>query len=150
MRLLTSALERLADSSRTSRHVGKGPILLQKSFGGDERNFLGPLMGLARRDVRDHVAYQEKTMELRIGPAGLCSGREVEKSSFARFSRPFDFRVLQHCRPSADRRQTGHIPPRNGRYLPKVTPQALAWERPGREPSDLFQVTHVVDPYHGL
>ena len=35
-------------------------------------------------------------MELRIGPAGLCSAREVEKSSFARFSRSLDFRVLQH------------------------------------------------------
>jgi hypothetical protein len=41
-------------------------------------------------------------VELRIGPAGLCSGREVEKSSFARFSRSFDFRLLQHYRHETD------------------------------------------------
>jgi hypothetical protein len=34
-------------------------IVLQKSFGGDERNFLGPLMRFVRRDVRDHIAYQK-------------------------------------------------------------------------------------------
>jgi hypothetical protein len=38
-------------------------ILLQKSFGGDERNFLGPLMRFARRDVGDHVAYQKNDHE---------------------------------------------------------------------------------------
>ena len=31
-------------------------ILLKKSFLGDERNFLGPLMRFARGDVRDHIA----------------------------------------------------------------------------------------------
>ena len=34
-------------------------ILLQKSFGGDERNFLGPLMRFVRRDVRDLIAHQK-------------------------------------------------------------------------------------------
>ena len=34
-------------------------ILLQKSFGGDERNFLGPLIRFVRRDVRDLIAYQK-------------------------------------------------------------------------------------------
>ena len=34
-------------------------IVLQKSFGGDERNFLGPLMRFARRDVRDLIASQK-------------------------------------------------------------------------------------------
>ena len=56
--------------------------MLQKSFGGDERNFLGPLMGFARRDVRDHIAYQKRTMELRIGPAGLCSAEKGEEIIF--------------------------------------------------------------------
>jgi hypothetical protein len=32
---------------------------LQKSFEGDERNFPGPLMRFARRDVRDHIASQK-------------------------------------------------------------------------------------------
>ena len=76
--------------------------MLQKSFGGDERNFLGPLMRFARRDVRDHIAYQKNDHGASYRPRGLCSGREVEKSSFARFSRPFDFRVLQHYRHLAD------------------------------------------------
>jgi hypothetical protein len=31
------------------------PILLQKSFGADERNFLGPLTRFVRSDVRDHI-----------------------------------------------------------------------------------------------
>jgi len=31
------------------------PILLQKSFWGDERNFLGPLMRFVRGDVRDLI-----------------------------------------------------------------------------------------------
>ena len=31
------------------------PIVLKKSFLADERNFLGPLMCIARGDVRDHV-----------------------------------------------------------------------------------------------
>jgi hypothetical protein len=31
------------------------PIVLKKSFLGDERNFLGPLMRFVRGDVRDHI-----------------------------------------------------------------------------------------------
>jgi len=38
-------------------------ILLQKSFGGDERNFLGPLMRFVRRDVRDLIAHQKNGHE---------------------------------------------------------------------------------------
>ena len=34
-------------------------ILLQKSFDGDERNFLGPLMRFVRKDVRDLIAHQK-------------------------------------------------------------------------------------------
>ena len=30
-------------------------VVLKKSFWGDERNFLGPLMRFARGDVRDHI-----------------------------------------------------------------------------------------------
>jgi hypothetical protein len=31
------------------------PILLQKSFWGDERKLLEPLMGFTSGDVRDHI-----------------------------------------------------------------------------------------------
>src|ERR1700694_4475169 len=51
----TSALVRNPDSSRTSREVRNVPIVLKKSFLGDERNFLGPLMRFVRGDVRDHI-----------------------------------------------------------------------------------------------
>src|ERR1700737_226490 len=32
-----------------------GPMVLKKSFSGDERNFLGPLTRFARGDVRDQI-----------------------------------------------------------------------------------------------
>jgi hypothetical protein len=51
----TSALMRIPDSRRTSREVRKVPILLQKSFWGDERNFLEALMRITGGDVRDHI-----------------------------------------------------------------------------------------------
>src|SRR6476659_2240281 len=51
----TSALPPKADSSRTSGHVRFVPIVLQKSFWGDERNFLEPLMRFTRGDVRDRI-----------------------------------------------------------------------------------------------
>src|ERR1700687_1222176 len=35
------------------------PILLKKSFGGGERNFLELLMRFVRNEVRDHVASQK-------------------------------------------------------------------------------------------
>jgi hypothetical protein len=64
-----NAMERL-EISRACTHKSVGidagiatsafrPILLQKSFAGDERNFLGPLMRFALRDVRDHIACQK-------------------------------------------------------------------------------------------
>jgi hypothetical protein len=36
-------------------NVRFAPILLQKSFWGDERNFLGPLMRFVCGDVRDLI-----------------------------------------------------------------------------------------------
>ena len=59
-------------------------------------------MRFVRRDVRDHIAYQKNDHGASYRPCGLCSGRDVEKSSFARFSRPFDFRLLQQYRGIAD------------------------------------------------
>jgi hypothetical protein len=48
-------------------------ILLQKSFGGDERNFLGPLMRFVRSDVTS-LLIRNTTTELRIGATEYCSG----------------------------------------------------------------------------
>ena len=43
------------DIVSATRHVRKVPILLQKSFSGDERNFLGLLMRFVCGDVRDLI-----------------------------------------------------------------------------------------------
>jgi hypothetical protein len=43
------------DMRRLLRQVRFVPILLQKSFWGDERNFLGPLMRFVCGDVRDLI-----------------------------------------------------------------------------------------------
>jgi hypothetical protein len=44
-----------ADVARPPRQVRFVPILLQKSFWGDERKFSGALTRVGRRDVRNHV-----------------------------------------------------------------------------------------------
>ena len=54
-----SALPHKAVIDRRDRDVCFVPIVLQESFEGDERNFPGPLMRFARRDVRDHIASQK-------------------------------------------------------------------------------------------
>jgi hypothetical protein len=52
---LSSGLPPETDIVRVGRHVSKVPILLQKSFWGDVRNFLEPLMRFTSGDVRDHI-----------------------------------------------------------------------------------------------
>jgi hypothetical protein len=54
-RATTSAVPPTADIVAHRGHVRKVPILLQKSFWGDERKFLGPLVRFVRGDVRDHI-----------------------------------------------------------------------------------------------
>jgi uncharacterized protein YqjF (DUF2071 family) len=44
-----------ADIRQGDAYVSFVPILLQKSFWGDERKFLEPLMRFTRGDVRDHI-----------------------------------------------------------------------------------------------
>ena len=46
---------READIGSGGGHVGFVPIVLKKSFWGDERNFLEPLMRFAHGDVRGHI-----------------------------------------------------------------------------------------------
>ena len=55
MRRSMYAFVHLTDSSRTSRHVRKVPIVLKKSFLTGDGNFSEPLMRFVRRDVRDHI-----------------------------------------------------------------------------------------------
>ena len=59
-----------AEVEMTLRHFAFVPILLQKSFGADERNFLGPLTRFVRRDVRDRIAYQKNDHGASYRPCG--------------------------------------------------------------------------------
>jgi hypothetical protein len=52
-------------------------LLLQKSFGGDERNFLAPLMRFVPRREGGHIAYQKNDHGASYRPAGLRGGREI-------------------------------------------------------------------------
>jgi hypothetical protein len=54
------------------------PILLQKSFWGDERKFLEPLMGLTRGDVRGPYRFIQN--RLRTFLATLKSSAAAVKS----------------------------------------------------------------------
>ena len=88
------------DPTRTCRHgrstsVVRG-IVLQKSFWGVERKFLGPLMRFTRGDVRTISLHPKSTTDLPGGFEKLRSRREVQGSAFARFLGLFDFRLLQH------------------------------------------------------
>jgi hypothetical protein len=53
--------------------VAEGPIVLQKSFLGAGRKFLGPLMRFVCGEVRDHTFLRKTTTEFRIGAAEYCS-----------------------------------------------------------------------------
>jgi hypothetical protein len=53
--LLLSAFPSIADIRRDDVYVSFVPIVLKKSFWGDERNFLESLMRFTRGDVRDHI-----------------------------------------------------------------------------------------------
>jgi hypothetical protein len=56
---MSSALPSNSDIARRSRHFAFVPIVLKKSFWGDERKVSEPLMHLTRVDVRDHIVSPE-------------------------------------------------------------------------------------------
>jgi hypothetical protein len=59
-----SAFPPLATIERTFQEVRYLPILLKKSFFGDGREFLGPLMRFVRGDVGDHIFSHENDHKL--------------------------------------------------------------------------------------
>jgi hypothetical protein len=75
--------------------------LLQKSFWGGERKFLEPLMRFTCGEVRDHIVSSKSITHLRNGVEKRRSGREVQRSTLARFLGLFDFRLLQQYPPEA-------------------------------------------------
>ena len=69
-------------------------IMLQKSFGCDERNFPGPLMRIIRKDVRDHIAYQKNDHGASYRPCGALQQqkcREIIIHEIFRGHSIFDF-----------------------------------------------------------
>jgi hypothetical protein len=74
-----------ADIPRQDDNVRYVPILLKKSFGGGERNFLEPLMRFVRNDVRDRFVSQKNDHGLSPWRYAHPSGGLVQKSTFARF-----------------------------------------------------------------
>jgi hypothetical protein len=59
-------------------------------------------MRFVRGNVKDRTDSPKSTTDLRNGAKERCSGRELQKSTFARFSLSFDFRLLQHYRAQTD------------------------------------------------
>ena len=59
-------------------------------------------MRFARGDVRDLIVSPKTTMDLRTGAKEPCSGRNVYRSTFARFSGSLDFRLSQQYLPRAE------------------------------------------------
>jgi hypothetical protein len=66
------------DSTETSRYVRYGPIVLKKSFWGDERKFLELLMRFTRGDVRDPYRFGQNRPRTFV--AALNSDAVAEKS----------------------------------------------------------------------
>jgi hypothetical protein len=72
-----------ADIAQYGRHVSKVRILLQKSFWGDERRFLEPLMRFTRGDVRDYIV-SSKLDHGRVGIAFYARSDSALTDVFAR------------------------------------------------------------------
>ena len=75
--------------------------MLQKSFWGDERNFLEPLMRFTSGDVGTISFHPKSTRDLHRGVEKRHSGGGVQRSTFARFFGSLDFRLLQQYPPEA-------------------------------------------------
>jgi hypothetical protein len=74
----TSVLPPGADLAELNAQVGFVPILLQKSFWGDERKFLKPLMRFTRGDVRGPYHFIQNRS--RTSVVELKSNAAAEKS----------------------------------------------------------------------
>jgi hypothetical protein len=97
--------------------------LLQKSFWGDDRKFLEPLVRFARGDVRETTSFHPKSITgLRGGAKERRSRSEAQRSTFARCFGLFDFRLLQQYLRKAD----VTVALMNVRFQGKNGPRSLA------------------------
>jgi hypothetical protein len=78
---------------------------------------------LARRDVRDHIKYSKTDCGRSYRFYTPSGGWNRQHASFARFSKPRDFRVFQHNPPIAADRNRICFSPRCGHPL---TPEATS------------------------
>ena len=86
-----SALPPIADIAQRYWHVRFVPIVLKKSFLGDGRKFLGPLMRFVRGDVRDHTFLRKTTTSFvsalrSIAVAESAKNQLLRNFGVARFS----------------------------------------------------------------
>jgi hypothetical protein len=85
--------------------LGECPLCadtVAKVFLTARRNFLGPLVRSARRDVMTSSFHTKTTRGRRIGPTGPCSSGNIGDSTLAIFSEFFDSRLLQQYPPKPD------------------------------------------------
>src|ERR1700730_17298341 len=79
-----------------------GSILLQKYFGGVERNLQELLLRFSRSDARDYITSPKNDHGASYRHYGASALRNRPKLTFARFLASFDFRLFQHYRSLAD------------------------------------------------
>jgi hypothetical protein len=88
---------RIADLELASREVRKVLIVLKKSFWGDERKFLEPLMRFARGDMRDHIVSYKNDHGASYRRYGVFAVAESPKNQLLRDFRHrsiFDFCII--------------------------------------------------------
>src|SRR5947207_12469415 len=78
----TSGLPLETDIVGAGRHVSKVPIVLKKSFWGDERKFLEPLMRFACGDMRDHIVSHKNDHGASYRRYGVSPWRSRLKINF--------------------------------------------------------------------
>jgi hypothetical protein len=84
----------VGDPSRSARTLRNQPVMFtNRSIRASEVQGLFPS---ARQHEGTTSFHTKTTTELRIGATEYCRGGVGQKSTFARFSASFDFRLLQH------------------------------------------------------
>ena len=79
-----SALPLRADIAQQRRHVRFVPILLQKSFWGEEQKFLEPLMRFTRGDVRDPYRFIQNRPRTFLVALKSDAAAETSKNQLSR------------------------------------------------------------------
>jgi hypothetical protein len=98
-----SGLSLLAEVNRTDDCDRRLPFLtdaVEKSFSGGVRKFQRPLMRFARGDLRTHIDSYENDHRPSYWLQSTLPLQQCRKTTFARFSMSFDFRLFDSIDPS--------------------------------------------------